>query len=115
MVIPAEILESPWVILLQGCWFFSLKTQLLQLNQSGHFFFKKLLHVDSMNIPIMLQAASCLFSFFSPFFFPPNTTSLSGGDFISYAVTTYKGKPQEYTKADIFHQTPSVNGFWLYC
>lgn len=68
MVIPAEILESPWVILPQ--FFFFLKMQLMQLNHSGHFFlWKHCCMLNSMNILIMLQAASCPFSFFSSSFF----------------------------------------------
>lgn len=48
------------------------------------------------------------------FFFFPNITSFSGDYFISDAITTHMGKPQQYTEAAIFHRPPSVNGVGLH-
>lgn len=63
--------------------------------------------LSSLSTLTMFQAASWPFLPFN-FFFPPNTTSLSGDDFISYAVTTYMGKTQEHTKR---YFPSNLNGF----
>lgn len=106
VVIQAAILESPWVILLQLVFFSKNATNAIKLVSLV--LWKSWCVLSSLNTLTMLQAASCPFLLL---FFFSNTTSLSGDDFISYAVTTYMGKTQEYTKTDIFHQARSVNGF----
>lgn len=83
---------------------FFLKNATNAIKLDSFVLWKSCCMLSSLNTLTMFQAASC------PFFFS-YSTSLSGDDFISYAVTTYVGKTQEYTKTDIFHQTPSVNGF----